>query len=93
MLASTLNSGFSELGLFPDHLSTVHAIYEWNKRLSEENARLFSDNQRLAQLIGMQNTRIASQSGGKDATNYELHNRIQEIEMSRHDIIRQNQQM
>lgn len=93
LLASTLNNGFSELGLFPDHLSTVHAIHEWSRRLSDENARLFSDNKRLAQLIGMQNTRLASQDGGKDATSHELHTRIQEIEMSRYDVIRQNEQL
>ena len=93
MLASTLNNGFAELGLFPDYLSTVHALYEWNRRLSDENARLFSDNRKLAQLIGMQNTRLGSQSGGKDATNHELHARLQEIEMSRYEFIRQNEQL
>ncbi|KAI0727302.1 hypothetical protein C8Q72DRAFT_468491 [Fomitopsis betulina] len=93
MLASTLNNGFAELGLFPDHLTTVHAIYEWSQRLRDENVRLFADNRRLAQLIGMQNTRIAVQDGGPSSTTHELHTRIQEIEMSRYDVIRQNEQL
>ena len=93
MLASTLNNGFSELGMSPDHFSTVHAIYEWNKRLSAENARLFADNRRLSQLIGLQNTRITAQGGGKDTAAHELQTRLQEIELSRCDVMRQNEQL
>ncbi|KZT71468.1 hypothetical protein DAEQUDRAFT_723977 [Daedalea quercina L-15889] len=95
MLAATLNSGFAEIGYHPDHLAHVQSTYEWNTRLRDENARLFSDNQRLAQLIGMQNTRIVSSapSGGNNATTHELQSRIQELEMSRQEVVRQNEQL
>ncbi|KAH9833738.1 uncharacterized protein C8Q71DRAFT_860015 [Rhodofomes roseus] len=93
MLAGTLNGGFAELGYHPDYLVQLHTIHEWNTRLREENARLFADNRRLAQLIGMQNQRLTSiaQNGGPNAIIHDLQGRIQEIEMSRRELLRQHE--
>ncbi|KZT06417.1 uncharacterized protein LAESUDRAFT_812702 [Laetiporus sulphureus 93-53] len=64
ILADTINSFLTETGYSPGLLIELRAQRDWLDRLRDENARLFHDNSKLAQLVpqlvAMQNERIAA---------------------------------
>ncbi|EED79067.1 predicted protein [Postia placenta Mad-698-R] len=92
VLANTMNNCLAELGYHPDFTQQLQTIHEWNIRLRNENAKLFQDNKKLAQLIGMQNERIS-----KTVPNIPLNQgvadlqiRLQAVELNRQELLNQH---
>lgn len=92
VLANTMNNCLAELGYHPDFTQQLQTIHEWNIRLRNENAKLFQDNKKLAQLIGMQNERIS-----KTVPNIPLNQgvadlqiRLQAVELNRQELLTQH---